>query len=462
MFNGEIRKQESGRAIGVAAAGDIACLFMVWWDRAFNQLLVTKNIDMKMYSRYVDDDNVVCRTVPVDDENQSTKDDERTMKKLQTLGNSIHPSVQLTVDFPSANENERMPVLDTEQWMEEVEVNGTKKQQILHSHYSKPISSKYVVHRSSALPIRSKMNILVSDLVRVMKNISIRCTPEERKGKVQEFIDRMQYSGYTKSEKARVYQKAKQRYEKMVEDSDNGLVPLYRNKNWKRAERRIQKERKRTAWFRSDGCSDAVFFVEATPDGKLAEDCQRTFKEAGLNVKVVEKSGSAMKRLIVKSNPFKKKSCERNTCYVCDNYEVNCKKREVVYRISCIGTNIDGEPCTGEDYEGDTSRSIGERFPEHLDLMYSTNEATRKRSFIYDHAKDKHDGVIPPVKVEIVAQCLGNPGLRQAMEAVRIRENRPTLNGKEEWTNQPRKPKKSQRNDVRSKSCNTARALTSV
>ena len=53
---------------------------------------------------------------------------------------------------------------------------------------------------------------------------------------------------------------------------------------------------------------DAVFFVEATPDGKLAEDCQRTFKEAGLNVKVVEKSGSAMKRLIVKSNPFKKKS----------------------------------------------------------------------------------------------------------------------------------------------------------
>ena len=32
IFNGDIRKQESGGAIGVAAAGDIACLFMVWWD----------------------------------------------------------------------------------------------------------------------------------------------------------------------------------------------------------------------------------------------------------------------------------------------------------------------------------------------------------------------------------------------------------------------------------------------
>ena len=52
--------------------------------------------------------------------------------------------------------------------------------------------------------MQSKIKILVSDLVRVMKNISNRCTPEERKAKVQEFIDLMQYPGYTKSEKARV------------------------------------------------------------------------------------------------------------------------------------------------------------------------------------------------------------------------------------------------------------------
>ena len=95
--------------------------------------------------------------------------------------------------------------------------------------------------------------------------------------------------------------------------------------------------------------------------------------------------------------------------------------------------------CKGVFYEGDTSRSVGERFPEHCDFMNSTKKATKKQSFIYDHAKDEHNGMIPPVKVQIVAQCLGDPGLRQAMEAVRIRELKPPLNGKEEWTNQPRK-----------------------
>ena len=47
----------------------------------------------------------------------------------------------------------------------------------------------------------------------------------------------------------------------MVEDSDNGLVPLYRNKNWKRAERRIQKERKNMARQLAEQTSAA----QATP-----------------------------------------------------------------------------------------------------------------------------------------------------------------------------------------------------
>ena len=155
-----------------------------------------------MYTRYVDDETVVCESIPKDDENPCDKDDERTMKKLQTIGNNIHPSIQLTVDFPSANESGRIPILDTEQWLEDVEVNGEKKTQLLHSHYSKPISNKYVIHRDTALPIRSKNNILVADLVRIMRNVSRLCRTEERVLKIQEFIDRMQYSGYAKSERA--------------------------------------------------------------------------------------------------------------------------------------------------------------------------------------------------------------------------------------------------------------------
>ena len=447
-FNNEIRKQETGGAIGVTAAGDIACLFMVWWDRTFKELVASENIDLKLYTRYVDDENVVCKAIPVNDENQNEKDDERTMKRLQAIGNSIHPSIQLTVDFPSANTNGRIPILDTEQWLDEVEIDGTKKQQILHSHFAKPISNKYVILRNSALPIRNKLNILVSDLVRIMKNVSIRCNPEERKTKVQIFVDRMQYSGYTKTERAKVYKRAKLRYKNMMDESQTGQTPFYRSKNWNKEERNIQKEQKRAGWFRNDG-SDAVFFVEATPNGALAEACQKEFKDAGLKVKVVERSGSALKRSIVRSNPFKQKSCERETCNMCETNEINCKTREVVYRIWCMGTNKDGQPCKDIDYDGDTSRSIGERYPEHVAVMSSNKESIRKKSFMYDHAKEQHGGIIPPMKVEIVAQCLGDPGLRQAMEAVLIRDTKPSLNGKEEWTNQPRKRKPRDSDDVK-------------
>ena len=89
--------------------------------------------------RNVDDENVVCKAVPETDTNHEEEADKRTMKRLQEIGNSIHSSIQLTIEFPSNNKNGRVPILDTEQWIEEVEINGEKKQQIIFSHYTKPV-----------------------------------------------------------------------------------------------------------------------------------------------------------------------------------------------------------------------------------------------------------------------------------------------------------------------------------
>ena len=78
-------------------------------------------------------------------------------------------------------------------------------------------------------------------------------------------------------------------------------------------------------WYRKDG-SDAVFFVEATPNEELADVCRKEFKKAGLNIRVIEKSGVAMKQMIVKSNPFKKNDCQRESCEFCKTYGINCKR----------------------------------------------------------------------------------------------------------------------------------------
>ena len=68
-------------------------------------------------------------------------------------------------------------------------------------------------------------------------------------------------------------------------------------------------------------------------------------------------------------------------------------------------------------------------------------------------------GQYPPLKFEILKKFPGDPALRQATEAVSIRRNKPKWNGKEEWSNEPRKPKRPsmRRSNVRRVTSNNKR-----
>ena len=251
----------------------------------------------------------------------------------------------------------------------------------------------------------------------------------------------MQYSGYSKKERANIYTKAKRKYDQMLQQNDEGLQPLYRSKDWNKKERNENKRLKKRNWFSNDG-SETVFFVDITPNEELANMCRRTFKNAGLKVKVVEKTGVSIRKTLVKSDPFKTIGCGKTSCKICAlGNGINCKTREVVYKLVCEGKNKDDTQCIDINYEGETSRSIEERYSEHDYLLKHQDEKFRKRSVFYDHVMGEHNGENPPIKLEIVARCPGDAALRQAIEAVRIREEKPILNGKEECTNQPRKRK---------------------
>ena len=168
-FNNKIYKQTKGGAIGVGVAGDVANVFMIWWDRKLKSMLRQNNIEVQLYSRYVDDIDIVAKEIQ---NKPDESKDKATMTKIQEIANSIHESIKVTIDYPSNHANGRMPVLDLEQWIEPVKCGITTKSQILHSHYMKPIASKHVISKTSALSEETKMNILVADLVRIMRNVS--------------------------------------------------------------------------------------------------------------------------------------------------------------------------------------------------------------------------------------------------------------------------------------------------
>ena len=90
------------------------------------------------------------------------------MKLLQTIGNSIHSSIQLEIDYPSRYEDKKMPTLDLKLWV--AEVDGTTK--IFHEHYTKPMATKAVLDSRSAMAWNAKRTILTQEALRIMLNCS--------------------------------------------------------------------------------------------------------------------------------------------------------------------------------------------------------------------------------------------------------------------------------------------------
>ena len=72
------------------------------------------------------------------------------------------------------------------------------------------------------------------------------------------------------------------------------------------------------------------------------------------------------------------------------NKGVNCKIRGVHYKMSCGSGG-----CENITYEGETSRSTGERFTEHLKVMSDSREQIRQKSVFYEHAWEVHEGAFP-------------------------------------------------------------------
>ena len=180
-FDGQIKLQSKGGPIGLQLTGVLAQLFMVWWDRQFKIKMDENGLRLRMYKRYVDDVNVIVnaprsglkfvesedRVIQDEDiveQELAIKADKRCMNLVQKIGNSIHPSISLEVDYPSQHVDGKLPILDLKVWVElrqiqSVEEGGSQVNVVLHEFYSKDVASKCVINARSALSWSSKRTI---------------------------------------------------------------------------------------------------------------------------------------------------------------------------------------------------------------------------------------------------------------------------------------------------------------
>ena len=215
-FDGKVRKRSKGVPIGLKLMGVLAQIFMLWWNGELASRLRTFGIVLKMYERYVDDINIAAKAtrpglkyrdvqVIMEDvsieEDEKLAPDERTMELIKQIGDDIHPSIQLEIDYPSRHSDKKLPILDLKVWVEDREREkwmGLARKYHCSYFCTKDVSSKAVINARSAVSEKSKRTVLTQEVLRVLLNTSTLLPWSNVVKKVEEMTLRMQFSGYSK------------------------------------------------------------------------------------------------------------------------------------------------------------------------------------------------------------------------------------------------------------------------
>ena len=348
------------------------------WDQMYLKKGREAGIEMYLYERYVDDSNQVAvvppvgsrydkekKTVVTENTKKGTEDEtgkeERLASILKDIADDVLPCIKMEADWPCNNSDGKLPILDMKVWTDE---KGT----ILYIHYEKPMASKTVLHSESAHPQHCKTSVHVQEILRRMLGCSRKLVWENVTATiVTEYMKRMREAGYKETYRKNVLRKAVNIYKKKVEDDEKGIRPIFRQKHWKREERKKEKERKKKEWGTEKG-HIAPIFVPATPGGELAKAMQIVADEnaeEGIHFNIVEVGGKTIKSELQSSNPTETSGCNKENCIGCKCEKGKggkCHKNNVNYEIEC---NL----CVGENkaiYIGETARNMYTRTIEHI------------------------------------------------------------------------------------------------
>ena len=437
-YDGVNRKQNSGGAIGLQLTGVIANIFMTWWDRQLVRRINGLGIECKMYERYVDDINIVTKgqihgkrykngEIEVSEERKkdddSKENDEVMMEFIKSVGDEIHPSIKLEVDYPSRYEDERLPILDIKVWI--TRRKSDEKRVIMYEYYEKEISSKWVLHAQAALTLSTKRIILTQQVLRIFLNCSKDLPWQEIIKHVNKMMIKVQLSGYNQKFRHEIVDSAMKAYNRINKDDLNGVKPMYRIKGYQKERRHKEKEKKKKEWYQNGGYK-SVIFIKATPESKLRKQYEAEIKKTTLKIKVVEQSGTPLKRILQTSNPFRKDTCGDDTCLVCKSSgKSNCRRVDVKYNVTC-----EKEDCRGI-YHGESSKNAYSRGKEH-ETDYRNH---LEKSHMWKHCVTEHNSEEQTFNMHIDRNFRKDPLLRQITEAIAIQDTDEELrmNSRSEW-----------------------------
>ena len=136
------------------------------------------------------------------------------MRGVVNMGNSIYNMVQLTGECPSENLKRKMPLLNTEIWVENNVVQ--------YNDFRKPCSNPLVMLEMSAMPASIKRTALTQTVIRIRRNTRPELPWSVTENLLINFSARMKASGYDEHYRYQVIKSGMEGFDKMLEEERRG------------------------------------------------------------------------------------------------------------------------------------------------------------------------------------------------------------------------------------------------
>ena len=443
---GEVRLQQEGAPIGLKISGAVGKVKMLSWVREFQVRMkeatsTLPNFEQYLHQLYVDDNNAIVEEMPpgtrlvegrfkvveeMVEADRLVEGDKRTGELVKELANTICHYIQMEVDYPSNHPSGWMPILDLK-----VQMAGDKT--VNYQWYKKSMATSYSILNRSAMPMATKRITLVQRGVTMLRNTRQELHNKLRVSLMEQLADTMMISGYPEDFRRGVIESAVACYQRQVEASRRGEVPLYRPRDWQAPERRRKKLLAKMSWFRP---ADTVLRVPCTPGAALATAVRSIVEgessRLGLRVKTQEGSGVALRHSVVTRDLGAGQPCPQGDCPLCLTGEgrggLRHHRSGAVYRGDCC---LCGEEVSR--YWGESGDSGYVRTLQHQKAIVNKDEnnAFAKHLSIYHTQQEGDKEAIKFTLEEVHSQPLP----RLCSESCHINNNNVEIpmNSKAEW-----------------------------
>ena len=266
-FAGEVYRQACGGPIGLRFTSIVSRIVMDYWLCNFLKVLDDAGVRVFGAMKYVDDVNLVVSMVCLgtrwidgqlihkqewedQDKNDGRSVYDITMEAMRIAAESILPWLGFTVDYPSKHDNNMVPVLDVQVWVESADLEDVDSFDTLcWTFFEKPTAAKRVLLASSAYNWRSKLVTLNMEVFRRMKNTTRQLNVRTRVNILCQFVLKLRKSGYIEKTVDGIVRSGLKFYERKIRMDLEGGPPIYRRSEEDTLQRRRKKLGATEQWF---------------------------------------------------------------------------------------------------------------------------------------------------------------------------------------------------------------------